>query len=208
MWYTKKWANLWFWRICSHLITTKESQHHLQCWGMTFLSEAALASILLLFTYLLLRWVFFAARGLSPAMVSRGYSLVAVLGLLPSCGALASHCCGFSCCRAQAPECTGFSRCGTRAQCLCRTGMWGLPGSGIEPGFPAMTGGFLTTGPPGKPLALILTLTINPIGVPIWLPKSFLQSPLFMSIVFRALWEWFSFSALNSIFKMFWSLWV
>ena len=45
--------------------------------------------------------------------------------------------------------------------------MWDLPGPGIEPGFPALPGGFLTTGPPGKPLALTLALTINPTGVPI-----------------------------------------
>ena len=28
--------------------------------------------------------------------------------------------------------------------------MWDLPGPGIEPMFPALAGGFLTTGPPGK----------------------------------------------------------
>lgn len=31
--------------------------------------------------------------------------------------------------------------------------MWGLPGLGIEPVFSALQGGFLTTGPLGKPLA-------------------------------------------------------
>ena len=34
--------------------------------------------------------------------------------------------------------------------------MWVLPGPGIEPVSPALTGGFLTTAPPGKPLANIL----------------------------------------------------
>ena len=29
-------------------------------------------------------------------------------------------------------------------------GMWNLPGSEIEPIFPALAGRFLTTGPPGK----------------------------------------------------------
>ena len=29
--------------------------------------------------------------------------------------------------------------------------MWGLPGSGIEPVSPALTDGFVTTEPPGKP---------------------------------------------------------
>ena len=28
--------------------------------------------------------------------------------------------------------------------------MWTLPGLGTEPGSPALAGGFLTTGPPGK----------------------------------------------------------
>ena len=29
--------------------------------------------------------------------------------------------------------------------------MWDLPGPGLEPVFPALAGGFLTTVPPGKP---------------------------------------------------------
>ena len=29
-------------------------------------------------------------------------------------------------------------------------GMWNLPGPGLEPVSPALAGGFLTTGPPGK----------------------------------------------------------
>ena len=29
--------------------------------------------------------------------------------------------------------------------------MWDLPGPGLEPEFPALAGGFLTTAPPGKP---------------------------------------------------------
>ena len=42
-----------------------------------------------------------------------------------------------------------LSRCGTWAQWLC--GMWDLYGSGIEPVSLALTGGFFTTEPPGKP---------------------------------------------------------
>ena len=30
--------------------------------------------------------------------------------------------------------------------------MWDLPGPGLEPVFPALAGGFLTTVPPGKSL--------------------------------------------------------
>lgn len=38
--------------------------------------------------------------------------------LLSSCGARASHCCGFSCCRARALAGAGLSSCGVRPQCL------------------------------------------------------------------------------------------
>ena len=34
-------------------------------------------------------------------------------------------------------------------------GMWGHPGPGIEPIPLALQGGFLTTGPPGKPYVLL-----------------------------------------------------
>ena len=33
--------------------------------------------------------------------------------------------------------------------------MLNLPGPGIEPVSPALAGGFLTTGPPGKPLVIL-----------------------------------------------------
>ena len=72
------------------------------------------------------------------------------------CGAWASHCGGFSCCRAQAlgarasvVVACGLSSCGAQAQLL--RGMWDLPGPGLEPMSPALAGGFLTTVPPGKP---------------------------------------------------------
>ena len=42
----------------------------------------------------------------------------------------------------------GFSSCGAQAQ-LPRD-MWNLPGSGIEPMFPALEGGCLSTVPPVK----------------------------------------------------------
>ena len=34
--------------------------------------------------------------------------------------------------------------------------MWDLPGPGIEPMSPALTGGFFTTEPPGKPYLSIV----------------------------------------------------
>ena len=42
-----------------------------------------------------------------------------------------------------------LSSCGSRAQLL--PGMWDLPRPGLEPVSPALTGGFSTTTPPGKP---------------------------------------------------------
>ena len=42
-----------------------------------------------------------------------------------------------------------LSSCGTRAYLL--RGMWDLPGPGLKPVSPALTGGFLSTAPPGKP---------------------------------------------------------
>ena len=41
-----------------------------------------------------------------------------------------------------------LSNCGSRAQLL--RGMWDLPRPGLEPVYPALAGGFLTTAPPGK----------------------------------------------------------
>ena len=84
------------------------------------------------------------------------------------CGAWASHCGGFSCCKAQALGTRasvfvahGLSSCGSWAlehrlssfgtQALLLRSMWDLSGPGIKPVFPALAGGFLTTVPPGKP---------------------------------------------------------
>ena len=36
--------------------------------------------------------------------------------------------------------------------------MWNLPGPGIKLASPELAGGFLTTGPPGKPSAEVLNL--------------------------------------------------
>ena len=36
--------------------------------------------------------------------------------------------------------------------------MWSLPESGMEPGSPLLTGGFFTTEPPRKPLALLMAI--------------------------------------------------
>ena len=90
------------------------------------------------------------------------------MGATLRCGARASHCGGVSCCGARAlgmwasvvmarglSSCGSWalegrlSSCGARAYLLCS--MWDLPGLGLEPVFPELAGGFLTTVPPGKP---------------------------------------------------------
>ena len=91
--------------------------------------------------------LFIAVYGLSLVAMSRGYSLVAVLGLLIS---VVSHC------RAQTlgPQASVFvafrlNSCGAQASLL--HGMCDLPGPGSKPTSPALAGRFLTTRPPGKP---------------------------------------------------------
>ena len=70
------------------------------------------------------------------------------MGLLSS-GARPSHySSGFSC-GALALGHVGFSSCAT--QVLLTRNMWDLPRPGIELVSRALQGGFLTTGPPGKP---------------------------------------------------------
>ena len=104
-------------------------------------------------------WVFAAARAFSSCGEQE---------LLSGCNAQASHCSGFSWCRAQALGRAGFSSCSTQlsscsskaldhrvnscgpwAELLCS--MWDLPGSRIEPVFPAVAGRFFTTESPGQP---------------------------------------------------------
>ena len=76
-------------------------------------------------------WLFLVAS-------SGGYSPVVALRLLVS---VASRCGAWTLER-------GLNSRSARAS-LPR-GVWNLPGPGIEPMFPALAGGFLTTGPPGK----------------------------------------------------------
>ena len=79
---------------------------------------------------------------------TRAFSSYSKWRLLSSCSAQVSHCGGFSCCRARALGHAGFSGCDTWAQFL--RGMWNHPGPAVETISPAVAGGFLTTGPPGK----------------------------------------------------------
>ena len=52
----------------------------------------------------------------------------------------------------------GLSSCGALAQLLC--GMQDLPGSGIEPVSPALTGRFFTTEPPGKSNEMLFQILV------------------------------------------------
>ena len=114
--------------------------------------------------YFWLHWVFVAARGLSLVAVSRGYSslpcmdfLLRWLLLLQRMG---SRSAGFSSCGSRTLVCR-LSSSGAWASLL--HSMWDLPRPGIEPMFPALTGGFLTTAPPGKPpIACSFTSNITP----------------------------------------------
>ena len=85
-------------------------------------------------------------------------------GVFSICSVRASHCGGCFCCGALVLGRTGFRSCGSRAleqglsscgtQAWLLRGMWNLPGPGIKPVSLALTGGFLTTGPPGKSLGM------------------------------------------------------
>ena len=79
-------------------------------------------------------------------VASGGHRLVAVCGLLI---AVASSLFLFFFCRTQPPGRVGFSGCG--AQAYLPRSAWDLSSRpGIEPGSPALAGGFSTPGPPGE----------------------------------------------------------
>ena len=109
--------------------------------------EAPLSYFIYLFMYL---WIYccvgssFRARAFS-SCGERGPLFIAVRGPLTIAASLvAEH-------RLQTRR---LSSCGSRAQLL--RGMWDLPRPGLEPVCPALAGGFSTTAPSGKPLAVFL----------------------------------------------------
>ena len=65
---------------------------------------------------------------------------------------------GYSFLSPQALGCTGPSSYSTQVPAVaahglsCPAAMWNLPEPGIEPGAPALAGGFFTAGPPEKSL--------------------------------------------------------
>ena len=103
---------------------------------------------------------FFLSFGCAgPLLPHGGFSLVAAAGLLPVCGARASHCGGSSCWGPHGPRASG-----AEAPRLWRTGAVfvgyrlscsgvhvGSSKSGIKPVSPVMRSGFFPTEPPGKP---------------------------------------------------------
>ena len=99
------------------------------------------------FIYLFwLRWVFVAVCGLSLVAASGGFSCCGAWALGARASVVVLH--GLSSCGSRALE-RRLSSCGAQAYLL--RGMWDLPGPGLEPVSPALTGRFLTTAPPGKP---------------------------------------------------------
>ena len=110
-------------------------------------------SVNFIYFFFWLHWVFIA-RGLSLVAESGGYSSLRCAGfsllwllLLRSTGSKRA---GFSSCGTRALD-HRLNSCGARA--LLLRSMWDLPGPGIKPMSPALTGRFLTTAPPGKSLS-------------------------------------------------------
>ena len=95
--------------------------------------------------------MFLAALGLH--CFTWAFSSCSKGGPLSSYRVQASHCRGFLC-WSMGSTALRFSSCGPWAQLLL--GMWNLPEPGIEPLSSALAGGFLTTGPPGKPSVSVL----------------------------------------------------
>ena len=95
---------------------------------------------LFIYFYFWLCWAFLATHVLSLVAASRDYSSLQCMGSV-----VVAH--GLSSCGLWVLE-SRFSSCGAQAQLL--HDMWNLPGPGIEPMSPALTGRFLFTVPPGK----------------------------------------------------------
>ena len=114
--------------------------------------------LIYLFIYLWLYWVSVAARGLSVVAASGGYSSLRCADFSLQCllllRSMGSRHMGFSS-RGMRAQQLWLMGSGAKAEQLWCTGsvapcMWDLPGSGLEPVSPSLTGRFLTTVPPGK----------------------------------------------------------
>ena len=134
-------------------------------------------SLLCLFIYFWLHWVFVATHGLSLLVESKSYPLVAVHGLLIAVASFVGVT-GFSSCStwaqqlqlagssmrglqwlqhrcSQALECAGCSHCGTWS--LWLHSMWSLSGPWIKPVSSSLAGRFLSTVPPEKSKPFLYT---------------------------------------------------
>ena len=99
--------------------------------------------------YFWLHWIFIIEHKLSLVAMSGGYS---------SCGMWDSHCGGFFCWEAQVLECLGSVV--TAHGFCCPAACEIFPDHGSN-WFPALAGGFLTTGPLGKPKKLFLRTKLS-----------------------------------------------
>ena len=127
-----------------------------------------LVVILFIFIYLFLKFYLFIFCCIGSSFLHTGFLQLWRVRATLHCGAWASRCGGFSCCRVRAlgmrasvVVACGLSSyglralehrlgsCCTRAQLLCD--MWDLARPGLEPMSPALAGRFPTTVPPGKP---------------------------------------------------------
>ena len=113
----------------------------------------------IIYSYLVLHFILnimFGCAGSSS--LYRLFSSCSEPGLL-SLRVCPSHCGVFSCCGVWAPGWAGSGVVAPGLYCtgsgvvehgLYGSGMWDLPGARIEPMTPALAGGFVTAGPPGK----------------------------------------------------------
>ena len=115
------------------------------------LSIRAISSFFKNYLFILFCLLIFGCVGCS--LLHAGFLQLRRAGSTLRCGAQASHCGGFSCCRTWA-----LGHASSRAQAqqlvahgLSRSAACGIFPAGLKPVSPELPGGFLTTAPPGKP---------------------------------------------------------
>ena len=124
--------------LCQLLLYSKVNQLYIKIYPFFFFQGSfpiqVITEYFLNDHFNFLKFIDFCLCGVSFAV--RAFSSCGQWRLLSSCGAQASRCRGFFCCRAQALGRLGFSSCGAWAQLLW--GMQDLPRSGVEPMSPAL----------------------------------------------------------------------
>ena len=137
--------HMWYQAFVLSLWGSPFTLNSVRCFILTrFLKNIFLRIVLL---YFWLCWVFMAARA---------FLRLRLLGATPCCGAQAAHCGSLEARGLRQLQPVGswalehrLNSCGTWAQLL--SSRCDLPGSGIEPVFPALAGGFLATETLRKP---------------------------------------------------------